>query len=211
MPANPSPDADRSTKAPPRRWRRGDTGARRELIVEAAMKLLARDGLGAVTMRRVAARLGVGTMTLYTYFANQRALHREIVRRGFDMLNQGCRDASTVEIDGAWRGGARNYIQFATDHPNLFRLMFDTALPPGDDDLLHGGFQPLLDRVTQHLAHTQGLKGRRLEREARRQAGRYWLGVHGLAMLVISNRLAVLEGDLDTLLDDLLPRVAPGT
>ena len=190
-------------------WLHAEPDQRRELIVASAMKLLTEEGPPSVTMRRVAASLGVGTMTLYTYLDGQTALHREMVRRGFEMLNAGCRSSSTVDIDGSWRGGARHYLQFAIDHPNLFRLMFDTPLPEGDEDLLRGGFQPLLERVMERLRQTTKLSGKALEREARKQAGRYWLGVHGLAMVAISNRLSVLEGDLDTLLDDLLPHVAP--
>ena len=205
-----TPNSPKTRKCPPRQWLNADADQRRELIVETALRLLAREGVAAVTMRRVAGKLGVGAMTLYTYIQNQGALHHEMIRRGFLLLNEGCRDASTVETDGNWRGGARHYLQFAIDHPNLFRLMFDTRLPEGDTDMLHGGFQPLLDRVKDFLARTQGLSGKPLEREARRQAGRYWLGVHGLAMFANSDRLSVLEGDLDTLLDDLLPRVAPG-
>ncbi|NBC10865.1 MAG: TetR family transcriptional regulator [Planctomycetes bacterium] len=203
------PSASSTDTTPTKAWLRAGPEQRREMIVGAAMKLLHRKGPAAVTMRRVAASLGVGTMTLYTYLEGQTALHREMVRRGFEMLNAGCREHSTVDQDGSWRGGARYYLQFAIDHPNLFRLMFDTPLPEGEEDLLRGGFQPLLERVMERLRKQKQLSGQALEREARKQAGRYWLGVHGLAMVAISNRLSVLEGDLDELLDDLLPRIAP--
>ncbi len=198
-----------SRQSPPRKWLRASAPQRRAMIVEVALGLLAREGPAAVTMRRVAAKLGVGAMTLYTYIDNQRQLHREMIAHGFCLLNAGCRKESTLETDGSWRGGARNYLQFAIDHPALFRLMFDTPLPDGDDDLLHGGFEPLLERVKAHLRNRKNLSGAHLDREARRQAGRYWLGVHGLAMLAISSRLSVLEGDLDALLDDLLPHIEP--
>jgi len=41
------------------------------LIIETALDLLRRRGPQDVTMRRVAARLGVGAMTLYTYIDGQ--------------------------------------------------------------------------------------------------------------------------------------------
>ena len=75
-------------------------------------------------------------------------------------------------------------------------------------DLLEGGFEPFLERVMERLA-TKGLSGAALRREALAAAGRHWIALHGLAMLANSGRLHVLESDLDTLLDDLLPRVAP--
>ena len=192
-----------------RRWRSADHDGRRQLIGEAGLRLLHEQGLEAVTMRRVAARLGVGAMTLYTYVDGQRELQREMVRQGFDLLSQRCRESSTLHLEHAqsWRGGAKAYLDFAVGHPNLYRLMFD--VPMNDDlDLLHGGFKPLRDRVRQRLAQ-RGLQGAELDRETRASAGRYWIALHGLATLAISGRLSVLEGDLDDLLDDLLPRVAP--
>ena len=46
----------------------------RESILDAALVLIERDGLDALSMRRLAAELDVGTMTLYGYFADKRAL-----------------------------------------------------------------------------------------------------------------------------------------
>jgi AcrR family transcriptional regulator len=47
---------------------------RRQEIVDAAMHIADRKGLDAVSMRRVADALGVGTMTLYSYVAGKEAL-----------------------------------------------------------------------------------------------------------------------------------------
>lgn len=57
-------------------WLRPEPGSRsprfsREQIARAAMKLADAEGLEAVSMRRVAAELGAGTMTLYHYVSNK--------------------------------------------------------------------------------------------------------------------------------------------
>ena len=49
-------------------------GLSRERIVSAAVTLIERDGAEAVSMRRVAAELGVGTMSLYNHVPNKAAL-----------------------------------------------------------------------------------------------------------------------------------------
>jgi AcrR family transcriptional regulator len=49
-------------------------GLNRERIVRAAVELIERDGSDAVSMRRVAAALGVGTMSLYNHVPNKAAL-----------------------------------------------------------------------------------------------------------------------------------------
>jgi TetR/AcrR family tetracycline transcriptional repressor len=53
----------------------------RELILDAAVDLLDKDGVGALTMRRLGAAIGVEAMTLYYYVPNKRALLDGIVER----------------------------------------------------------------------------------------------------------------------------------
>lgn len=207
MPATPA-RTSRRPRGLARRWAQADADARTALITDAALRLLDRRGLDAVTMRRVAADLGVGTMTLYTYVDGQSALRRRMVERGFALLDASCRSASTVDQTGDWSGGARAYLRFASEHPNLYALMFQVPLGGDEHDLLEGGFRPLLDRVRDRLAR-RGVRGAALDRQARAAAGRYWIALHGLATLANAGRLAVLQGDLDTLLQDLLRHVAP--
>ena len=202
-----------------RRWTDGDADRRRQLIVKAAMDLLAHRGLQAVSMRAVADRLSVPVMTLYTYVAGRDELHRLMTRLGFEMLRDGCAEASTLGTAQGWKGGARYYVQFALDHPKLYQLMFSTALPHDEDErILQTGYEPLLERVRQQLHRARGTErdafssappDAALERKARKLAGRFWIALHGLASLAIADRLSVLEGDLDQVLDDLLAHVAP--
>ena len=192
-----------------RRWQEADHEQRRDLIIQTALDLLRRHGLQHVTIRRVAHRLGVGAMTLYTYIQGQAELQRAMIRRGFELLHSGCQNASTLETDGRWRPGAKRYLQFAIENPRLYELMFSTPIPPGDHDLLPGGFQHLLDKVRMRLAD-RGMQGEELEQQTRQRAGRFWIALHGLASLAIAGRLAATGTDAETLLEDLLERVAPG-
>jgi AcrR family transcriptional regulator len=193
-----------------RRWKSATHEQRREQIIAAALDLLHRKCPTEVTIRNVARQLGVGAMTLYTYIDGQDELQREMVRRGFDMLQTGCHDASTLEDDQSWRGGAREYLQFAIENPSLYHLMFSipAAVNGVDDQIMRGGFQHLLDKVRGELMD-HGLTGKDLDRQARDAAGRFWIALHGLASLAIAGRLSVVDRDIDFLLDDLLARVAP--
>lgn len=191
-----------------RHWQQAGRDQRRELITNTALKLLHNKGLTAVTMRAVADQLGIGAMTLYTYVKGKYGLHREMVAQGFELLNTGCSENSTLGTSEGWRGGARAYLRFALDNPNLYKLMFDHFMADDDDDLLHGGFQHLFDKVKERLECEANQK-EDLDRAARASAGRFWIALHGLATLAIAGRLAILEGGLDDLLDDLLKHVAP--
>lgn len=200
---------EKSANQPPKKWLRADHAQRRAMVVEHAIRLLTRHGPDAVTMRRVAGSLRVGTMTLYTYVDGQDGLQRAMTERGFEMLHQQCAQRSTYETDQSWIGGAMSYIQFAIEHPNLFKLMFDVPMSDDDDiKVLQGGFAGLHEVVKQRLQKT-GTPMDALDAEAKRLAGQYWIGLHGIATLAVSGRLAVLDQSLENLLADMLKRIAP--
>ena len=193
------------------------------MIIQTALWLLRYEGLDALTMRRVAKELGVGAMTLYTYIDGQAGLHRAMVARGFDIIHHNCSTACQAQQDqhaqgkhpddrsGGWSGGARAYVRFAIEHPNLYHLMFTTPVDEDDDRfdaIMHGGFRGLWEVVHQRLAQ-QGLEGKTLDTETRQLAGRYWIALHGLATLAIAGRMQVLHGTLDEVLLHLLEAVAP--
>jgi AcrR family transcriptional regulator len=92
----------------------------REAIAAAALRLVDEEGLDALSMRRLAARLEVGTMTLYGYF------------RGKDELLDAVVDAAASEAPGraargaGWRADvaavARSLRGGLERHPSLVQL-----------------------------------------------------------------------------------------
>lgn len=59
----------------------------REQIVSAAMALVDRDGLGALSMRKLAAELGVGAMSLYYHVPDKSALYDLILDAGLSEVD----------------------------------------------------------------------------------------------------------------------------
>ncbi|MFK7790911.1 MAG: TetR/AcrR family transcriptional regulator [Phycisphaeraceae bacterium] len=196
-----------------RQWKELDRTGRRDLIVKVAFDMLQDDGEDAVTIRRIAAAIGVGAMTLYTYVDGLEDLHRHIIARGFEMIHHNCCSASdsTRKHDHDWMPGARAYVQFAIQNPNLYHLMFATPVDPDDeqfDQIMQGGFAGLHQVVRDRLA-TSGLTNKKLETETRKAAGRYWIALHGLATLAIAGRMQILHGSLDDVLQHLVDAVSP--
>ena len=75
----------------------------REAVADAALDLLVTDGREAVTMRRLAAALDVGTMTLYGYFRNKDELLDAAVDRASEAIRIPARR-------GPWRSQLRALI-----------------------------------------------------------------------------------------------------
>jgi len=100
-------------------------------IVEAAVKLADGEGLAALSMRRLAADLGVGTMALYTHVPGKDVLLDVM----FDaVLGEFYREAAPRDRPGGWQAGLRcvaeeNWAAYQR-HPWAFELGPRPALGP---------------------------------------------------------------------------------
>ncbi|MGW7449405.1 TetR/AcrR family transcriptional regulator [Kitasatospora sp. NPDC054795] len=100
----------------------------RPLVLGAAVALVDREGLGALTMRRLAAELGVESMALYRYTPGKEALIDGLVEAYFDEINARLRAGSTSgsHPDG-WRAElrriARAFAATAHAHPEILPLV----------------------------------------------------------------------------------------
>lgn len=114
-------------------------------VVQAAMQIADEDGLGAVTMHAVAARLGFTTMAVYRYFPNKEALFDAIVDAGLGSPPR------PTEPRGNWRDEvaqwARAKREMLCARPWLAELPF-VAAPHGPNWL------SWLEAVAEPLATT---------------------------------------------------------
>ncbi|MFD8527985.1 TetR/AcrR family transcriptional regulator [Streptosporangium canum] len=98
------------------------------LIVRTAIELADRDGVAAVSMRRVATELGVGVMSLYRYVASREELNDLMVDTVFAE-----RPLPEPGPDG-WRAklelSAREEWALYRDHPWVSHLVAVTTRPP---------------------------------------------------------------------------------
>src|SRR4051794_41951336 len=99
----------------------------RERILEAAIELADRDGLAGLNMRRLAAELGVGTMSLYHYVADKEALLEGIAGGAMSRLDQPPMDVGWIE---AGTKLSPSFRPIAPDHPARVPLLVGPAQPP---------------------------------------------------------------------------------
>jgi AcrR family transcriptional regulator len=96
----------------------------RQRIVRAALKLIDKEGLDALSMRRLGASLGVEGMALYRHVGSKEQLLAGVTELLLEELE--IPPAGTDWIE-AWHAIARSYRQLAHSHPGAFRLL---ALSP---------------------------------------------------------------------------------
>lgn len=150
----------------------------------AGRQLLEEEGLEALTMRRLAERVGIRAPSLYKHLPDKAALEAAIIATGFEEA------AATFEqaVDRAGEGSgdalvalAAAYRRFALEHPHLYRLMNNGPLP-------RAHLPPGLEgRTAAPLLRVAGS-------EARARA--VWAFAHGMVMLELDQRFPP-DADLD--------------
>lgn len=171
-------------------------------LIEAAARLLAEEGPGALSTRRLAAEAGTSTMAVYTYFGGMDDLVRAMVREGFTMLND--RMSAVAETgdpasDVAALGLA--YRRNALEHRHLYGVMFGGSNLAGfrltDEDRQHGRYT--LEILVKTVARCMAA-GRFRAGDAELVAHQMWIAVHGLVTLELGGYL-VEPYDADTCFD----------
>ena len=104
----------------------------KELIIKVSTDIIAQEGVNALSIRKIASRMNVSTMTLYNYIENVDDIKKEVVLEGFrELYKQSYQDLLKVrEKDGnmnisdSCRILADVLYDFGIRNPSLFELMF---------------------------------------------------------------------------------------
>ena len=107
--------------------------SRREQIVTAARRLLEEDGPEALSMRNVAAAIGIRAPSLYEHVADKRALESAIIAAG--LQEQGVALGDAVAADGGadpLTAVAQAWRRWALDHPHVYGLIYARDLDRSD-------------------------------------------------------------------------------
>lgn len=166
-------------------------GALRDALLAACLRLIETEGIGAVSLRRVAREAGVSSGAPYHHFADRAALLAALSTEGFRLLaadlTTARRTAPTPVAALTALGGA--YVRFAIRRPGYFRLMFRPELsqPEKHPDTRVAGeaaFDVLTDAVADCVA-----AGDLDSEHAETVAITVWALGHGTASLWLDGQL----------------------
>jgi AcrR family transcriptional regulator len=154
---------------------------RRREIVAAARRILERNGEQALTMRGLAAKLGIKAPSLYKHFPDKQAVELELIVIAFEETADVFETAFRRDPSSPVEALANAYRSYARAHPHLYRLMTDRPLPR---ERLPEGVEA---RAGAPLLQVMGSPA------AARAA---WGMAHGLVMLEINDRFPA-DADVD--------------
>lgn len=162
-----------------RSYHHGDLEA---ALILAAGKILEKEGVEALSLREVARRAGVSHNAPYRHFQGREALLAALAADGFAMLGEAQR---TAVASGGLRAMGEAYVLFALAHPQRFRLMFGGQVPIARHARLREvatkTFEGLSGALAAKLPEAQGAGDSSIAA---------WALVHGLAQLLLGDRIA---------------------
>jgi AcrR family transcriptional regulator len=146
-----------------------------DTILNEAVEIVRKEGLQALTARKIAQNLGCSTQPVYSAFGSMQELQEAVLRRvkayALHYLLQGPKDEEPFLAIGL------QYFRFAQEEQELFKLFF---LSPHAEDPEQDIFTPplLVERMKldQHLQNLD-------EATLKRLLSNMWIYTHGLTTL----------------------------
>lgn len=163
-------------------------------LVSAAEELLEERGVEGFTLRECARRAGVSHAAPAHHFGDVSGLLAEVAASGFERLTAAILKAKPRESDPAELMVLGNliYVQFAIDHPALFRLMFQSGRIDRSNERLRRAGAAAFATLKAALS---GLRGDGDTDVMAPESWRdpelleQWALIHGLATLAVEGQL----------------------
>ena len=161
----------------------------KEEVVQAALNVARGKGLDAVSAREVAAELRVSPRPIFTWFATMDELKAEVFERakGFyrEYLESGL--AGPIPFLGVWK----QYILFAKEEPELYKLLFLTR--PGS---VSGGAMEAL-RFSQEIARPSVMRVYNMDADTADSYIRdLWLVAYSFAALIVTDDCRYTDAEI---------------
>ncbi|MCL6417750.1 TetR/AcrR family transcriptional regulator [Aestuariirhabdus sp. Z084] len=184
---------------PHERYHHGDL---KTSLLEAANQILHRDGADSLSLRAIAAEVGVSHMAPYSHFKNKKELLQSVAEDGFNQMADAM-EANVSHLDKNQKKNAAEliltygatYLEFAIHNPQLYRLMLGQVETTGRKikSTRDGTTETLTPRTMRPftLLRAAFALGSNNEAEEKAQALGAWSMVHGMAALIIEGHIKV--------------------
>jgi AcrR family transcriptional regulator len=173
-------------------------GNLKEALIETALQTIDEEGLDAITLRDITQKLGTSRSAVYRHFASKEALIIGVIQRGYAQLDElftPIFQDRTQSVEERFEKMGRAYLDFAIEHPNLYRLLFGEnyrqereEVCDYKDESQATGLYALIGLLLE--AQEEGIIARA---DPMVQAATVWASIHGLASLLIDGHLMMRD------------------
>jgi AcrR family transcriptional regulator len=177
------------------RYHHGDL---KNALIEAAIDILAEEGVHDLSLRKVAARAGVSHAAPYAHFVDKQALIAAVSTEGYHRLDRRIRTARNTHTDDPLRmfieaGWA--YVRFAQEDPAYFKITLSGVVEKEEEypslvEATANAYQMFREIITKCKQ-----AGILRDDPTDLLATGIWGSIHGLVMLVLDGQISHLVLD----------------
>ncbi len=180
-------------------------GLRDDLIAEAE-KIIRKEGLSALTARRLAAGVNCAVGSIYNVFEDLDDLIVEVHGRTLERLAPAIAAGITGDggIEDRLIGLARGYLMFTTEERHLWLALFEHSLPEGRTvpPWYRQKLNVLFDMVEEVISPLFADPG---SDDHKRAARILWSSLHGICSLGLTDKLDLISNeDIDVMVEDMI-------
>ena len=157
----------------------------REEIIQAALELTAEKGVGALTARGLAQRLGSSAKPIFGLFANMEEVQQEVVKAANLRYQEYLRQDMSAGRYPPYKASGMAYIRFAREQKELFKLLFMRDRTH-EEKVAGDELEALLGLIQKNMGLSRD--------DAYRFHLEMWIYVHGIATMIAT---AYLEWNMD--------------
>ena len=205
MPRNSTPKPQRPAKEANGSYHHGDL---KSSLIKAANVILVRDGADALSLRAIAAEVGVSHMAPYSHFKNKKELVQAVAFAGFKQMSAAMEGvkASYNKPEKLILEYGVACLEFAINNAQLYRLMLGQVETRGRKNT-HSENKKSESKESDQLSDLESFSktpfillkeafSLRTDDKAlaRAQAMGAWAMVHGLSALIIEGHIEIPEG-----------------
>lgn len=163
----------------------------KEIILQAALDMLIRDGYSSINIKTLAKEIGCSTQPLVWHFDNMEGLRTALSEYASDYANAKMSPTEQNGIDSFEQIG-RAYVKIAVNEPNLFRFLY-----LNDNNKKENQFgsivsseksRELIEQISFHLELAKENVGRYLQNTV--------IYAYGVATLVATNVIQASEEEM---------------
>ena len=148
------------------------------MILDAAETIITDQGYSALTVRKIAMKIGYTVGSIYMIFDNMADLTDHIKIKTIDSLTEQLQDVSADSPEQAITELSRSYLKFACQNLNCWRMIFtgETEFP----EWYRQKIDPIHNLIEVQFAQ---LAPDRSAQQHKQAAHALWSGIHGICML----------------------------